>query len=313
MAIQTVEPPPVDVHRLGAMEIWGGNASAREHVSVAGFEAWLYASPHGGQPRGGDLCVVSTCAMGQIVRFTLADLSGHGEEAGDIAVRLQGLMRKHMNMPNPTNFARALNKEFNRLAQSGESDGRFATAVITTYFAPTDHFIVCNAGHPRPLLYHAPARTGQGAGERAGQAGGAGGWELFDQNSPSVLAAASAKQTGISNLPLGVIDQINYPQFATHLEAGDIAISYTDAFIEAAAPDGRQLGEQGLLEIARRTDVSEPSKVGPAILDAVSRWRGGKDSDDDATLLVLYHTATNPPDGAWDRIKALGRLVGLVR
>jgi len=293
---------PIDTHELRAMEVRGGNDAANDRLSVWGFEAYIYALPHNNEPHGGDLRVVSTCAMGQIVRFTLADLAGHGSEAGDMALRLRSLMRKNVNMPNPTLFARALNKEFVRMAEGG----RFATAIITTYFAPTDHLIVCNAGHPRPLLYHAPAYESGPNDPRT--------WQLFDQSSSCVISAENVKNTGISNLPLGIIQQTDYPQFATRLVAGDILLSYTDALIEASDLAGNQLGEQGLLGVVRRLGVDglTPDQIGPAILEAVAAHRAGKPADDDVTLLVMYHTATNPPDGVWDRLKALGRLVGLV-
>ncbi len=108
--------------------------------------------------------------------------------------------------------------------------------------------------------------------------------------------------------------QTNFPQFATHLIEGDILISYTDALIEASDQAGTQLGEAGLLEIVGRLDMStiKPDQIGPAILDAVSAFRGGKPSDDDQTLMVMYHTATNPPDGPVAASKAIARIVGLL-
>jgi serine phosphatase RsbU (regulator of sigma subunit) len=286
------DPPPKDVYKVRAHEIWGGNNAAQDRISVPGFDAHLYAIPWQGQ-LGGDLRFVSTCAMGQIVRFTLADIAGHGPEAGEWALRLRSLMRKHINTPNPTKFARALNAEFNRISEAGG----FATAIITTYFAPTDHLIACNAGHPRPLLYRARERR----------------WEIFDESAPDVLKPGDARQTGISNLPLGIITPTNYPQFATKLELGDIYISYTDALIEAKSPDGRQLGEQGLMQLVQGLDVTDPARIGPAVLDAIGAHRAGAPSDDDTTLLVLYHNGTNPPDGVWPRVKALGRLVGIIK
>lgn len=287
---------PVDTYKLHAMEIWGGNQAAAERASVPGFEIYSYCQPYQGAAVGGDLRFVSTCAAGNIVRSTLADVAGHGEDASDVALRLRSLIRKHINTPNPTRFARALNSEFNQLAEAG----RFATAIITTYFAPTDHLIVCNAGHPRPLLYRAGAAPD-----------GARGWELFDQGSPGALGPGSARKTGISNLPLGILDPTNYPQFATRLYPGDILISYTDALIEAADPAGNQLGEAGLLSIAQRTDLADPSRIGPAVLEAVAAHRAGRPAEDDATLIVHYHNGGDPPRmpmGEW-----LRALVGLAR
>ena len=285
--------PARDVYRLRAMEIWGGSEAACEHMVTSGFEAWLYARPHEGGARGGDLRFVSTCAAGQIVRFTLADIAGHGEEAGEEALRLRALIRKHINTPNPTMFARSLNREFARMAEAG----RFATAVITTYFAPTDHLMVCNAGHPRPLLFRASERR----------------WMLFDEMAEGVLPPERSKETGVSNLPLGLLEPTSYPQFATRLAPGDVLVVYTDALIEAAGADGRQVGEEGLLGIARGLDASRPEGLGTALLDAVASWRGGRPAEDDETVLVLLHTATDPPDGAWDRVKALARVVGLMK
>lgn len=286
------EAPARDVHRVRAYEILGGNDAAQDRISVTGFDGHLYSIPFQGRA-GGDLRFVSACAMGQIVRFTLADIAGHGEGAGEWALRLRSLMRKHINTPDPTKFARALNAEFGRIAEAGG----FATAIIATYFAPTDHLIVCNAGHPRPLLYRARERR----------------WELFDESAPDVLKPGDSKRTGISNLPLGIITPTNYPQFATRLETGDIYVSYTDALIEAKAPDGRQIGEQGLMRIVQGIDVSDPARIGPGVLSAVAAHRAGAPPDDDTTLLVLFHNGTNPPDGVWPRVKALGRLVGIVK
>src|SRR5690606_8999901 len=122
---------------------------------------------------------------GQIVRLMLADIAGHGADAEVMARRLRTIVRKHINKPNPTRFARALNWELSRLAE----EGAFATAVMTTYFAPTDHLIICNAGHPRPLLHRARLKR----------------WELLDESAASVLPSERIGETGVRNLPLGVI------------------------------------------------------------------------------------------------------------
>jgi sigma-B regulation protein RsbU (phosphoserine phosphatase) len=227
------------------------------------------------------------------VRFTLADIAGHGQTASDWALRLRALMRKNINTPNTAKFARALNTDFSRLSK----EGGFATAVIATYFAPTDHLIVCNAGHPRPILYHAADRR----------------WEVFDERCSSVLAADRARETGIRGLPLGILARTDYPMFATPLAPGDIVIVYTDALIEASDPLGEQIGEEGLLEIVRGLDAGEPDRLGPGVLDAVSRHRAGQPFSDDLTLYVLQHTGTNSPDGPVAFMKALGRMVGLVQ
>ncbi len=293
----TTMQAPADRHRLRAFEIWGGNSRAHDRLSVPGFEMQIFAEPYQGS-EGGDLRFVSTCAMGNIVRFTLADIAGHGESVAETARHLHGIIRRNINKPNPTKFARALNYEFARLQQSGI----FATAIICTYFAPTDHLIICNAGHPRPLFYSARDKR----------------WLLLDQDSPGNLARDHAKDAGVGNLPLGIIAETNYPQFAIRLNPGDIVITYTDALIESADANGRALGEQGLLRLAQQLDPATPEHP-PENLDSelaklVADYRGGKPSDDDTSILALYHTGSNPPKMALgERLKVLGRMVGFMK
>jgi serine phosphatase RsbU (regulator of sigma subunit) len=286
------EGPSADPYRVKAMELWGGNEAGVSRVSVPGFDAFTYCRPHQGHATGGDLRYVSSCAAGRIIRFTLADIAGHGDSAGETALRLRALMRKHINTPDPTRFARLLNEELTSMAQAG----RFATAVISTYFA--HHLIVCNAGHPRPLLYRAASKQ----------------WVLFDERSPGLLDAGRSKETGISNLPLGIIEPTSYAQFATRLEPGDVFILYTDAMIEAQDPAGKELGEAGLLALASSLDPSEPGMLGTALLRTVEAYRGGRPAEDDETLLVLRHNGTEPPPMPFHMtIRALAHLVGIVK
>lgn len=284
---------PADRHRLRAFEICGGNHAACESLSVPGFDMQIVCQPHLGE-KGGDLRYISTCAMGNIVRITLADIAGHGEGASGTATRLHTLMRKHINKPNPTKFAKALNHEFARLSL----EGIFATAVICTYFAPTDHLIICNAGHPRPLFYSAREKR----------------WWLLDEKSPGNLTPDHAKEAGVGNLPLGILGETNYPQYAMHLLPGDIVISYTDALIEAVDPSGAALGEKGLLSLADKLDTSRPDVIATSLVEAVKGYRGGKESDDDVSALAFFHTASDPPKMALgERLNVLGRMVGFMK
>ena len=151
----TRQAPEPDVHTLQCMEIWGGNQRVKNAFSVPGIDAWIFAEPFEGNLQGGDLHYISMCGAGNISRFAVADIAGHGANVGALAGRLRKLMRKHINTLDQTRFARAINHEFSKLSKAGS----FATALLTTYFAPTDHLIICNAGHPRPLIYRADSQT----------------------------------------------------------------------------------------------------------------------------------------------------------
>lgn len=273
---------------LECREIWGGNRRAEGGVLAPGIDAWVSSVPHEGNESGGDIHYVSTCAAGIITRFALADVSGHGHSASALAVELRNLMRRSMNTPDQTRIARALNRSFGALANAG----RFATAVLASYYTLTDHLIVCNAGHPRPLWYR----------------GGLGRWELLHDLAPSRVPTGA-------NLPLGVIDPTHYSQFAVPLDAGDVVVMYTDSLIEAADDRGVQLGEAGLLRIASGAPRASSSEaIGRWILNGVAAHRAGGAPTDDTTILVLRHTAEDPPPLTLSRrVRVTARMLGLAR
>src|SRR6185503_12749131 len=120
-------------------------------VVLPGMDAWIYSLPADGEQSvgGGDVHYVSSCAAGALTRLLVADVAGHGASASDTARRLRRMMQAHVNFHTQTRFVRALNREFTALARSE----RFATAVAFTYDAPVNRLLVCNAGHPPPLIY----------------------------------------------------------------------------------------------------------------------------------------------------------------
>lgn len=273
-------------HVMQCMEIWGGTEAADEAVAVPGLDVRVHALPHDGAVAGGDIHYLSMCGGGNIVRFLVADVSGHGQVVSELSSDLRGLLRRHINRFNNARMARSLNNEFGALA----ADGRFATAVMGTYFAPTDQFIIVNAGHPRPLWYSAEHER----------------WQLLREDSEA------CDPRGPFNLPLGVIDRTDYRQFAVTLGEHDLVLMYTDSLTESTDAGGRQLGEQGLLELARTLDPTAREQLGRHLLDAVARHRGGLPADDDLTLLTLHHNASDPDVSMGQRVKALARMVGIL-
>src|SRR5258708_35028447 len=137
--------------QMSCMEVWGGSQLTMRRVEMGGLDAWVYSKPFGDAQRGGDVYYASSCATGRITRLLLADVSGHGNSVASTAANLRTLMRRFVNRLDQTEFVRLLNQQFAALSEAGT----FATAVVATFFAPTQRLIVCNAGHPPPLLYQA--------------------------------------------------------------------------------------------------------------------------------------------------------------
>jgi len=210
---------------------------------------------------------VSLCGGGVITRLIVADLSGHGEALTEQALALRSLLRRNINRKDQGRLVRTINQQFMARAQAD----RFATAIIATSLTSPDELTLCNAGHPRPLWYRAAENA----------------WSFLEGDREPVAT--------FSDLPLGVDEETAYSQFTVPLGKGDVVFLYTDALIEATNDAGKQLTPAGLLELAHRLDVSEPARLGPALLASLERYRGGKAADDDVTVLALYHTGGHPP------------------
>jgi phosphoserine phosphatase RsbU/P len=198
----------------------------------------------------------------------------------EIAQKLRQLMRKYINLLDQTRFAQAINEEFVVQAE----DNYFATIILLTYFAPTDHLIICNGGHPRPLWYS--TRLGR--------------WVPLDPATPDTGASireaeGTYRLSPVSNLPLGIVERTDYHQFTVKLDKGDFVLVYTDALTEAREPGGNMLGEDGLLGILEELHPTAAEQMGRQLLDRVDEWRGSAAPDDDQTLIVLQHNATEPP------------------
>ena len=272
------DPPQ---QHMQCMEVWGGSQLTARGVQFGGLDAWVYSKPFGDAQHGGDIYYASSCATGRISRLLLADVAGHGHSVATTAADLRTLMRRFVNRLDQTEFVRLLNQQFSALSR----EGSFATAIVTTFFAPSRRLMICNAGHPRPLIYCAAQRK----------------WDLLGHE-------GNVRHIGPRNLPLGILNLTQYEQFDVELEPGDCLVSYTDALIESCDADGEMLGEDGLQRIVRLLDGAEPEKLLDTLLREIADRCPGNLCDDDVTVLVIRANGRDLRFSMRDKLRALGRL-----
>src|SRR5580704_16233941 len=118
---------------MQCMEVWGGSQLTSRGVAFGGLETWVYSKPYGDAEHGGDVYYASSCATGRISRLLLADVAGHGHAVAGTAADLRSLMRRFVNRLDQAEFVKLLNQQFTELSK----DGAFATAIVTTFFAPS--------------------------------------------------------------------------------------------------------------------------------------------------------------------------------
>jgi serine phosphatase RsbU (regulator of sigma subunit) len=274
------ELPP---QQMQCMEVWSGSQLTARGTAFGGLDAWVYSKPFQQAEHGGDIYYASSCATGRITRLLLADVAGHGTAVASTAADLRTLMRRFVNRLDQAEFVRLLNRQFAAMSEAGS----FATAIVTTFFAPTGRLTVCNAGHPRPLLYRAARQH----------------WSfLNDEGSPSRAPAR--------NIPLGLIDMAEYQHFDVALQPGDCLLSYTDALIEARDATGEMLGEKGLLRIVRALGEVAPDRLIEVLLREIEAGYPENLSDDDVTALLVRCNGRKPQYSLREKTGALLRFLG---
>ena len=270
--------------QMFCMEVWGGNQPVSSSVELGGLEAWVFSKPYAEAHRGGDVYYLSSCATGRITRILLADVAGHGREVATTAADLRTLMRRFVNRLDQAEVVRLLNQQFAEMSKAGT----FATAIVTTFFSPTGRLTICNAGHPRPLLYRASQKQ----------------WNLLSQHGESA-------ETKTGNLPLG-LDLVEYEHFDVELQLGDSLVTYSDALIESRDADGEMLGEEGLLRILRLLGDVPAQTLTETLLAEISSRYPENLSDDDVTVMVLRANGSKPHFSLRQKLNSLVRFLGLL-
>ncbi len=273
--------PPAE-QQMECMEVWGGSEPIARQVRMRGLDAWVYSKPFEGAHGGGDVYYASSCATGRISRLLLADVAGHGAAVADVAVRLRGLMRRFVNFIDQAAFVRSMNQTF----VSCSPDGCFATALVSTFFAPTNRLTVCNAGHPQPLWYRSRDRR----------------WTLLRQ------VVEAADQAVPNNMPLGILDEVDYQQSDVEMHVGDLMVFYTDALSEAHDAAGDMICESGLLRVVQGLGTVDPAAFVDRLLAAVGGMNPANLNDDDVTVVVLRATGRPSAAPLPARVRGIARL-----
>jgi serine phosphatase RsbU (regulator of sigma subunit) len=248
---------------MNCKEVWGGNCAAAKTFAMPGLDVWVWCRPcRHADTDSGDVHFISSCASGRITRMLLADICGHGSMFAHLASQLRDLMIRNVNWPNQKRIV----QETHQRLRGFSDHGVFATALISTFFAPTRSLALCNAGHPSPLVYRAST----------------GAWSAMKQ-SPTESPADDASL-------LGVLDQQEYQQFETRLDDGDMVLGYSNALTECRRANGQILGVNGLLQQIEQIDASRPAKIVSTLIARLQGANAANLEGHDATALLCRAT-----------------------
>lgn len=252
------------------MEVWGGNEPTSRTVELTGLEAWVYSLPYPDSKKGGDVYYLSSCASGRISRMLIADVAGHGDLVDATARGLRDLMRRNINYIKQGRLFGALNEQFGEL----RSAGRFATAIVITFFSPRSSLVISTAGHPLPLLFR----------KDIGQ------WAPL----ASVIDLAQLKAP-LQNVPLGVLDGALYGEVSLQLNPGDLLLLFSDGLLEYPTGPSEFLGHDGLLSVLKRLPPEPRETLIPRLLEEITGDSEPRNRRDDLTIVLLSPTGRGIP------------------
>lgn len=273
--------PVSQPERAKCMEVWGGNGETESCFEMPGLNVWVWRKPHGRPGAGGDLHYLSSCASGRITRMMVADVCGQDNVFTDLAIQLRDLMMQNVNDIKQDRFVREMHRRLRGIANRGG----FATALISTYFAPTKTLDVCNAGHPAPFVYR----------ERENR------WSVCKRPRTELPACDEP-------LP-GVVEAEEYQHFNTKMEKGDMLLSYSNELTECRDDRGQILGVDGILDRVSQLDCC-PAKLVSSLVTKVVDEHPDNFASNDVSIVLCQ--AAKRSVGWKNNLLAPFRLLGSV-
>ena len=183
----------------------------------------------------------------------IGDVSGHGVGAALIMAEARTMfMAERLVAPNAGELLGKLNE---LLHDDLECAGLFITACCAIFDAPTRTLSYANAGHPPPLL----------------------------------LRESAGKCTPLDadGMLLGIEKDVTFANMKVKLEMGDIVVFYTDGITETENATGEMFGVERLSQAVSDHRGDGPEAMVASVLSTLERFGGGKEHEDDLTLVVM--------------------------
>lgn len=203
----------------------------------------------------------------RFVGFYSIDVSGHGVSSALLTARLAGQLSatapdqnvamsktgKHSYQPRSP--AQAVS-DLNEMIQREVETEHYFTIVLATFDLVTGDGVMCQAGHPHPLVQ-----------EKNGL----------------------VKSLGEGGLPVGLLPTAQFEDVAFSLAQGDRLVVFSDGVIECADPSGKGLDDEGVEDLLHRNRTLKGEAFMEALMWDLSDFAGGEDMEDDVSGILFEY------------------------
>lgn len=213
---------------------------------------------------GGDLVGFFEISPRRVALYSV-DVSGHGVASAMMTARLAGLLSgaspdQNIALTGGIDGARGawppemVAWRFNRMMLEDMQVEQYFTMAYAEVDLETGKVMLVQAGHPHPLVMRAGGQI-----ERLGQGG----------------------------LPIGLLPNVSFDRIETRLFPGDKLFLVSDGVTECPDPQGRELGEAGLVDFLARNAALEPQALLEALVWDLNAHTGGGDFPDDVSGVLF--------------------------
>lgn len=247
------------MNKINCGNVWIGNKNADFPFETKGVTGHIYSQSSEGD-RGGDIYYVSVCDGDIMTRILIGDVAGHGDSISNISENIyQTLVQMKNNFSN-SEFL----KELNRILTFKSETKNTTTIALVSFYRSDKTFSFSYAGHP-PLYFIQKKKLE--------------GWRK--------ASFSHRKQFG--DLPVGIMQNIEYTEERIQLEPGDRLFIYSDGVTETPKnKDYSQMYQDENLEhFLNLNKNKELAVIKELLINDLNVFSGQKLNHDDITFIQI--------------------------
>jgi sigma-B regulation protein RsbU (phosphoserine phosphatase) len=190
------------------------------------------------------------------IAIAIGDVAGKGISAALLMATVQSGFRSQLQLASSSGGhsvgTSLIVSRLNEQLHANTPPEKFATFFVGVFDETTSTLHYTNAGHLQPIL----------------------------------IRDSQAKRLEVDGMVIGAFPFARYGESQIELLPGDLLVCFTDGISEPENEYGEMFGEDQLVELVLKNASRSEEQIVQTIIEAVEKWTGSPELQDDMTLLV---------------------------